>query len=95
MKLPTLERSLPRVILLTLQSHQRQLEGLFSYAYYVIRSLTTTNLLLNRGSTFTGELLDEKKVQQMPVMAEEEEVTGANSIEEELQMRELKIQEGN
>jgi hypothetical protein len=46
-----------------------------------------------RNSTFTGEPLDEKKVQQMPVMAEEVELIGATSIEEELQMRELKIQE--
>ena len=42
-----------------------------------------------------GELLDEKKVNEMHVLAEDEVVTGPTSIEEELQMRELKIQEGN
>lgn len=52
------------------------------------------NSTFNRASAFNGDGLDQKKVAEMPVMAEEEEdgaVNGAANIEEELQMRELHI----
>jgi hypothetical protein len=48
---------------------------------------------LIRTSVFNGQGIDEKKVQEMPrIVDEEEEVAnGPSNFEEELQMRELKI----
>jgi hypothetical protein len=51
------------------------------------------NFQLIRTSVFSGQAIDEKKVQEMPrIVDEEEEVAnGPSNFEEELQMRELKI----
>jgi FKBP-type peptidyl-prolyl cis-trans isomerase len=48
-----------------------------------------------RQSVFNGQPIDEKAAQQLPAYIEEDETEDkTNSLEEELQMRDLKIGEG-